>query len=212
MRLGLSRTEIRGEDGMNPICIGLIVAAWLYLLWVLTRAKLYFWKFLVGSLGLFLFLMVLVQPILAQPLARCVAALAGEFGKLTGAYTAYFKYGILYVGTSTGSMTLKIDFECSGIIEIMAFLCLLIFFRVYRLHEKLVVGVMGTASLILANALRITIICLALHYFGTDAYYVAHALIGRIFFYVLTVFLYFYVFTRPQVIQTKVGSFSYGHH
>jgi exosortase family protein XrtG len=212
MRLGLSRPENRGEDGMNPICIGLIVAAWLYLLWVLTRTKLYFWKFLVGSLGLFIFLMVLVQPILSQPLARCVAALAGLFGRLNGAYTAYFKYGILYVGTSTGSMTLKIDFECSGIIEIMAFLCLLIFFRVYRLHEKLVVGVLGTASLILANALRITIICLTLHYFGTDAYYIAHTLIGRIFFYVLTVFLYFYVFTRPQVIQTKVGSFSYGHH
>jgi exosortase family protein XrtG len=141
-----------------------------------------------------------------------VAALAGVFGKLTGAYAAYFKYGILYVGTAAGSMTLKIDLECSGIIEIMAFLCLLIFFRVYRLHEKLVVGVMGTASLLLANAMRITIICLTVYYFGTDAYYVAHALIGRIFFYVLTVFLYFYVFTSPQVIQTKVGSFSYGHH
>jgi exosortase family protein XrtG len=157
-------------------------------------------------------LMAWVQPVLTQPLARCVAALAGEFGKLTGAYSAYFKYGILYVGTDMGSMTLRIDFECSGIIEIMAFLCLLSFFRVYRFLDKVVVGVMGTVSLILANGLRISIICLALHYFGTDVYFVAHAVVGRIFFYVLTVFLYFYVFTRPQVIQTKVGNFSYGNH
>jgi exosortase family protein XrtG len=197
---------------MNPICIGLITAGWLYLLWVLTRTKLYFWKFLAGSLGLFIFLMVLVQPILTLPLARCVAALAGVCGNLTGTFSAYLKYGILYVRTVTGSMTLKIDFECSGFIEIMAFLCLLVFFRVYRLHEKLVMGITGTGVLILANALRIIIICLTLHYLGTDAYYVAHTFIGRIVFYILTVILYFYVFTKPQVIQTKVGSFFYGHH
>jgi exosortase family protein XrtG len=196
---------------MKLLLIGLLVAVWLYLLWVLTRAKLYFWKFLVGSLGLFIILMVGVQPILTQPLARCVAAVAGLFGKLTGAFTAYFKYGILYVPTATGSMSLKIDFECSGIIEIMAFLCLLAFFRVYQFHEKLVVGVIGVAFLILANALRITIICLALYFFGTNAYFITHTFIGRIFFYTLSVYLYFYVFTKPQVIQTKVGSFSYDH-
>jgi exosortase family protein XrtG len=194
---------------MKLLLIVVLALAWLYLLRVLRRAELPFWTFLTGSMGIFLLLMVTVQPVLTQPLARAVAALAGVFGSLTGTFTAYFKYGIIFVPSAAGAMTLRIDFECSGIIEIMAFLSLLAFFRVYQPHEKLVIGLIGTAYIMLANALRIVLICLALHWFGTTVYYVMHTFVGRLLFYALSILLYFYVFTRPQVIRTRVGSFSY---
>ena len=99
------------------------------------------------------------------------------------------------------SITLKIDFECSGIIEITAFLSLLIFFNVYSRYEKVIIGCIGTVYIIVANALRIILICLIIHFKGVDYYYISHALIGRIFFYILSIILYFYVFTKAQIVS-----------
>ncbi|GFI64917.1 hypothetical protein IMSAG185_00510 [Lachnospiraceae bacterium] len=185
---------------------------WVYLLSVLKRCKLHAWHFLLGSLGLFVFMMIFLRPVLVKPLARCVAAIAGGFGSLTETFTAYFKYGILFVHGLDSTITLQIDFECSGIIEIMAFVALLAFFQVYDRNEKLFVGVLGTLGIIFSNVLRIIVICLMIYFGGTGMYYVAHAIVGRLLFYGLSVLLYFYVFTKPQIIRTKVGKFTYGNH
>lgn len=195
---------------MNPIFLIVVIALWLYLLNVLNRAKLNFWRYLCGSMGLFVILLMTLKDILIVPMAQCVAAMAGVIGNITGTFTPYLKYGIIFIDNVMGSMTLQIDLECSGIIEIMAFISLLVFFRVYTIYERIIVGVLGTAFIMVCNALRITLICEAVHFFGNGAYYVSHTFVGRIFFYVLTVILYFYVFTKPHIIQMKVGNFSYG--
>lgn len=183
--------------------------AWLYVLHALARADLRFWRFLVGSIGLFVLLMVFVRPWATQPLAQVVAAVSGVFGSLTGTFESFFRYGVLFVDSAQGAITLKIDFECSGIVEIMAFLSLLAFFQVYNRPERVLVGIGGTLFILLANALRIILICEVIHFAGPDAYYVAHSLLGRLVFYVLTVWLYFYVFTKPQVVRMRVGRFTY---
>lgn len=193
------------------ICV-IAVIIWLYLLSVLKRCKLPAWHFFLGSAGLFVLMMVLVRPVLVKPLAQCVAAIAGQFGNLTGMFKAYFKYGILFIHGGESAITLQIDFECSGIIEIMAFISLLAFFEVYDRNEKLFVGALGTIGIILSNVLRIIVICVMIYFGGTKVYYVAHAIVGRLLFYTLSVLLYFYVFTKPQIIRTKVGKFTYGHH
>ena len=84
---------------VNPIVALVVIAVWLYVLSVTHRAKLHAWEFIIGSLGLFTILMMTVQPVLTMPLARCVSALAGVVGSITGAFTAYFKYGIIFVHT-----------------------------------------------------------------------------------------------------------------
>ncbi len=197
---------------MNWIFVAVIIIAWIYVLNALDRAKLEFWRYMVGSMGLFIIMMITLRESLTLPLARGVAAMAGMIGDLTNTFVAYFKYGIIFIETVAGSMTLQIDMECSGVIEIMAFLSLLVFFRVYTKYERVIVGVIGTAYIMVCNALRIVIICEAVHFFGTDVYFVAHTFIGRIFFYGMTVILYFYVFTKAHIIQMKVGNFSYGNN
>ncbi len=189
--------------------IGLIV--WLYVLHVLTKGKILAWRFFWGSAGLFILMMVYLRPVLTQPLAQCVSALAGFIGKATGTFTPYFKYGTIFVDpTPTGPMTLQIDFECSGILEIMAFLALLMFFDVYTRQEKILVSILGVFFILMANALRIVLICEMVHFGGSDMYFLGHTYIGRLFFYVLSVLLYFYVFTKPQIVKMKVGTFKYG--
>ena len=63
---------------VNPIVTVAVIAVWLYILSVLTRAKLYAWKFMWGSFGLFLIMMITIRPMLTMPLARCVSALAAD--------------------------------------------------------------------------------------------------------------------------------------
>ena len=195
---------------MNPILLVIATVVWLYVLRLLRLAGLRAWRMAVGSAGMFALLMLGFQPLLTQPLIRAVSALAGVVGTLTDTFATYFKFGIMYIPIATGSITLQVDLECCGIIELSAFLSLLTFFDVYSRVEKIMVGIIGSALLILFNAMRIVIICLSVHFFGLDAYHITHMFIGRIFFYLCSVLLYFYVFTKPHILQMKIGKFSYG--
>ncbi len=185
------------------------LAVWLFFLRVLNKSKLNFWHFLAGSAGTFILMLLFLQPLLTQPLARIVALLAGLPGKIGDIYSAHYKYGVIFIESAAGAISLKIDFECSGIIEILAYLSLLIFYRVYTVYERVYVGVLGVVAIVLANALRITVISLMIYFGGVDMYHIAHTFIGRFVFYGLSVILYFYVFTKPQIIKQKVGSFQY---
>ena len=193
----------------SAVACAILTLIWVLLLRVLYNVKNQAAFITVGMLGLFLLMIVFVMPVATSPLSRAVAALAGLVGRATGTFAAYFKYGILFITTPEGSITLQVDFECSGIIETMVFISILAFFKVYTIPERLVVGVFGFLYILVANALRIVLICLSVHFGGMSAYYVAHTYLGRIFFYAATVVLYFYVFTKPQVVRMKVGSFSY---
>lgn len=195
---------------MTPALGLIILIVWLYVLRVTRKSELPAWRFIWGSCGLFVIMMIFIRPHLTQPLAQVVAALAGGFGKLTGMFDSYFKYGVIFVDSKAGAISLLIDFECSGILEIMAFVSLLAFFRAYTIYERVVVGILGTFYIILANALRIISICVIIYFRGMQVYYMAHTFVGRIIFYGLSVFLYFIVFTRTQIIRQKVGGFTYG--
>jgi exosortase family protein XrtG len=185
------------------------IGLWVWLLRVLRKAGLKFWRYLLGSCGIFLILLILVRPWLVLPLARLIAAIAGIFGKVTGFYQAYYRYGVIFIESLNGAITVNIDLECSGFIEISAFLSLLSFYGIYNIPERIYIAVVGTLYTMLTNALRIAVICTMIHFLGTDYYYVAHTIVGRIVFYVLQVILYFFIFTKPHVLKMKTGDFGY---
>ena len=196
---------------MKNIIGFVLIGVWIYIYYLMHKAQLKAWKYFWGACGLFIIMMVWVRPIMPQPLAEVVAAVAGVFGDITGMYTAFFKYGVLFVNAADGAITLQIDFECSGILEIMAYLALLVFFEAYNIFERIIVSVVGIFYIILANALRIAVICTIIYFNGIGAYHIAHTIVGRLVFYALTVILYFFVFTKAQIIRQKVGGFAYGH-
>ncbi|MDO4499859.1 MAG: exosortase family protein XrtG [Erysipelotrichaceae bacterium] len=190
----------------------LFIAVWQYSLHVFKRSELYFWRFLFGAMGMFGLIVVVLFPVLTEPLSRSVAALAGIFGRMTDWCTTYFRYGIIFIEAKRDTLSLMIDMECSGIIEISVFVSLITFFDVYRTYEKVIVAIIGFLTIELANAFRIILIASITHFFGMSSYYVAHTFIGRIFFYFCSIVLYFYIFTKPQIIRMKVGNIVYGNH
>lgn len=189
----------------------ILILIWVYLLRVLSKAKLDFFKFMLGSVGLFLFLMILVQPIATLPLAKAVTATTGIFGELTSMFKAYYQYTIIFIDQGKDAISLFVDYECAGIIEILAFVSLLWFFPLYSFVEKAVLSVLGVLWIFAANVIRLLVIITLVYFFGNDIFFFAHAIFGRIIFYGLAVIMYFNVFTRSQIIRQKIGKFSYGN-
>ncbi len=208
-RISAFLSTINPSSTTKLIIFIVLVIIWLLNLRIFYKVKNQAAFITIGMGGLFILMMIFLRPIATMPLARIVAALAGLFGRVTGFFSAFFKYGIIFVETAGGSMTLQIDFECSGIIEIMVYIAILAFFKVYTISERAILSAVGVIYIILANALRIIIIATMIHFGGEQMYYIAHTYVGRVFFYAATVVLYFYVFTKSQVVRMKVGSFSY---
>jgi len=184
---------------------------WIYLLTVLKRGKTEFFHFLVGSVGAFVFCMLWLHPLLTNPVIKMVTAMTGRIGKITGFFDSYYQFGALFVNCGQDFIAMYIDYECSGIVEIFVFSCLLWFFPVYSLIEKAIIDIAGIMYIVFANVLRISLICIVIHFFGNDSYFIAHTVLGRIIFYGMSVLLYFYVFTKSQILRQKVGKFNYGN-
>lgn len=185
---------------------------WIYVLTVLKRGKLEFWYFIAGSVGLFIYMLILVEPVILAPLQKAVSAVAGMFGDMTGIYESYFNKNVIFISTGDTNLSMYIDYECSGIIEILAFLALLWFFPLYHTYEKSVLSVVGGFAIFVSNVLRIFVICLIIYMFGESSYFIAHTIIGRLVFYACTGALYFFVFTKSQIIRQKVGGFKFDAH
>ncbi len=195
------------------IVVGVKIAAvliWIALLVILKRAKLNGWYTIMGVLGLFIISIIVLLPVLVEPLSQFVAAIAGLVGRLTGTFESYFKYGIIFIKTASEDyITLRIDFECSGVIEILLYIAWIVFFSVFNNYQKIVMSVVGFVYIVIINSLRIILICEVIYFGGNGVYGVAHNIVGKLFFYVCIVLFYFYIFTRQHVISMKLGGFGY---
>lgn len=198
---------------MNVLVLVTLVV-WIYLLTVFHRGKLGFFYFLFGSIGCFFFLMIFVEPYVTSVLVQLVTSVTGRIGEWTGLFEAYRDYSILFVESTKdgGALSLYIDYECSGVIEMMVFVSLLAFFQVYEVWQRVVVGVVGCVVIFFSNVLRIFIICGIIRVWGNESYYIAHTLVGRLVFYAMAILLYYLAFTKAQIIRQKVGGFSYAQH
>lgn len=186
-----------------------LFAVWIYVLTVFKRRQLDFFYFLLGSIGVFLFSFVLLKDILTRILTTLTCYLTGLLGNALGFFKAYTSHSILFVENADGPISLYVDFECGGVIEILVFISLIFFFAVYKLKEKVVISFLGTLWIIAANVIRLFSICLIIHLFGNESYYIAHTIVGRLLFYALSIILYFYVFTRAQIRRQRIGDFGY---
>ena len=182
---------------------------WVYLLTVFKRKKLNFFFFLVGSIGMFLLLFFSLQPIATPYLSQLVCWLAGVVGNLFGIFKAYTSYSILFIENQNGPVSLYVDFECAGLIEMLVFISLITFFYVYTAKQKILVSLKGILWIMFANVVRLFSICCIIHFFGNESYYLAHTIVGRLVFYGMTIWFYFYTFTKAQILKQKVGEFDY---
>lgn len=187
----------------------LALILWVYILSIFKRGKMGFGFFLIGSIGMFLLLIIVMEPLVSGRLTQAVAFVASTVGNRFGICESYVGNSMILLNTHTNALAMVVDLECSGLIEIFSFSSLLWFFPVYCKWEKAGLNIIGIVYIILANVVRILLINIMVYYWGNDIYYLAHSVLARVVFYLFNAILYFYVFTRAQIIRQKVGKVKY---
>jgi len=105
----------------------------------------------------------------------------------------------LAIPNHTGWAVFDIGIECSALLETFAFAGLVGFYPAFAAGRKATTIAVGMAATWVINLLRILLIVAIINALGTSWVFPAHAVFGRIFFFVATVALYWYLVTRPTI-------------
>ncbi|MFT8469926.1 MAG: exosortase family protein XrtG [Oenococcus sp.] len=189
------------------ILIGTLI--WVYLLSVFKRAKLTAFYFILGSIGLFFILIALSRPYGVWLLSSLVTWGTGILGSLTGMFSTFYRENLIEIANTHHTILMFVDYECSGIIETTAFWGLVAFYPVYSRKERSLIAVGGALWIYLANILRLFVVATLIYFFGGQAFFWAHSILGRLFFYILVIILYYNVFTKAHIIKNFAGKLTY---
>jgi exosortase family protein XrtG len=177
-----------------PVFIWLGVTAWFW------RRRRWLLFYISGALGLVIATVVTMTTLgldwrLEALEARQVIALASALGMNTELLGTCG----LAIENHSGWAVFDIGLECSAILEMAAFTGLVLFYPGFTWLRKAISIPIGVAATYAVNIARILLIVGIIDAQGTDWVFVAHAVFGRVFFFALTVVIYWYIVTRPSV-------------
>lgn len=185
-----------------------IFIIWLYLLTLLKRAKLSAYYFGLGSIGLFIILASISNTYCSQIMPKIIAEILKSISYILKDFSINISQRSILINIGSNNYAeLFINYECSGMLETIAFISMLTFFPIYENGEKLIIGFLGFIWILIANIVRLLITITILDYYGINALFIAHSIIGRVIFYVVVILLYYQVFTKPQIIRGWSKSF-----
>ncbi|WP_432402824.1 exosortase family protein XrtG [Wukongibacter sp. M2B1] len=181
------------------------VMVWGLVFLIFRNSKMYFFKFLTGSVGVFTVGMIFFLPYLDKGLNVLITNALIRLEKITSLFEVFKGNSIISIDTADGIVSMIINYECSGVIEMLVFTSLALFFPFGGITRKSVSIIAGNIYIYIANIIRIVFIVIMLKIFGASSYYIVHTLLARILFFALSVLLYYFVFTSTQLKYQKVG-------
>jgi exosortase family protein XrtG len=187
------------------------LAVILVALWVVTTALLHYYRvwifyYLLATAGL-AYLLVLVssqvfdfESLLAHSVAfgvhkilLWVAIPSRIFAQAPGMLL------VMVLTQRVGWTALQIGVESSSLLEMSVLTSLVLFYPEWPVGSRLRLALTGIALTWVANLLRMTLIAIMLHHMGKDALLLAHGVVGRIFFFGLTVGIYWLLITSRSL-------------
>lgn len=182
------------------------IGLWTFLVVFFRNLKMDFFKFLVGSLGLFAITIIFFKDPLEYVLIQGLSVVLNFIGSITNSFHVINEYGIIIMeGRNGGILNMLISYQCSGVIELLVFTALATFFPFLTVYKKINAIVFGNLYLFAINIIRILFIIGAVKLIGIEVYEFTHIVLARILFFGLTVILYYKVFTLNQLKLQKVG-------
>ncbi|MGL5822166.1 MAG: exosortase family protein XrtG [Sarcina sp.] len=122
------------------------------------------------------------------------------FSNLTNIFESYQS---VLISTKTGIINMNLTYECSGVIEILVFISLILFYPISSTIKKVSLLFIGLISLILANIIRIMFIISMSKFFGIEVYSFTHLFFARILFFIFSALIYYLIFTKVQIKDYK---------
>lgn len=190
---------------IQPIPLIILTIVWALLTLGFYRSRRWLTFYLTGAFGFVLLAFSILRAlgfdsVMEALEVRQVLVLA-EMAGLAVEEAAATSIGIQnHVGWSV----FDVGIECSGLLEILAFVGLVFFYPGFSVRRKGATLAIGIAATWIINLLRILLIIAIIAFMGTGWVFQAHAIFGRVFFFVATIGLYWYLVTRPTI--TIVGN------
>lgn len=195
----------------NEIALVIILfIIWIYSLYILKHNKLTAFYFIIGACGFFGFTFVIFKDILTKYASYALMYILDKLNVIFKWYEVFIDYNIIFINNQKSAISLFVDYECCGIIEILVVLSIVAFIPIFNFKKRIIFGIIGTIYTILANCIRLLFVSHTIYRLGNSYYYIAHSVVGRIIFYILTLILYFYMVTYGQISKQNLGSFEYG--
>lgn len=182
------------------ICLILI---WIYLLIMFHQLKMIAFKFFVGSVGFFFITTIFFKNLIENFFSNISFSILSLLSTPTNIFDAYQDVQSVLVSTSTGILSMNLTYECSGVIEILVFISLILFYPISSYLKKVSLLFIGLISLILANVVRIMFIISMSKFFGLEVYSFVHLFFARVLFFVLSALIYYFIFTKVQIKDYK---------
>lgn len=182
-----------------------MVLLWYRMMSIFNKKNLYFYKFLIGALGLFSLLLLYGNDIIEFALLETISNILERIDIYFEAFSVFSEARMINVKHHGKVISFFIDYECTGIIENLVFFSLVVFYPVYSNVMKLVQLLKGYIYITVVNTLRILLILYIIHFGGTQFFFIAHAIIGRLFFFIMIIILYFNTFTKKHILIQPVG-------
>jgi exosortase family protein XrtG len=182
------------------------IVIWLALLVFFRYYRIWLPFYVLGSVGLgaaIVYFGHYVTPVelwLRSGTAFHTQLLATQLGITTTVFTAV--PGALMALVTSGDVgwtVVNVDIECSALLEMAALVGLFAFYPAWTFGKKAPLIILGLAATYVANILRMLTILAVLHWGGKDTLFVTHTVVARALFFALTVFIYWFLLTKPTV-------------
>jgi len=156
--------------------------------------------YVLGSLGLVVLVLFLAQALGFDTRLEAIEAVqVAWLARLFHVKASLLPPSGLAIGNHVGWGVFDIGIECSALLEMAAFAALVGFYPPWRPGKKALIIALGVAATYVVNLLRILIIVGMIAQLGTDWVFIAHAVVGRVFFFVGVVAIFWFLVTLPTV-------------
>lgn len=189
----------------SEIIFFLIIFLYISSLILLNSLKLTFFSFFIGSVGFFSICIRYFLTYIDKVVCGANERILNFFSNIFGYFEVLKNYSMVGINTKEGIVSMIINYECSGTIELMVFISLIIFFPFGGKILRFFSLVLGCIYIFVANIIRILLIIFITVSYGEDYFYIAHTFFARILFFILVVVLYYFVFSKVQLRYQKVG-------
>jgi len=185
----------------GPIILIISAVLWGALVYFFWRRRIWLFYYVAGAVGLAL--LIIFAGTKWLPLAAwmeyATAYMGHALANAAGIPTYLFRAApnnifVWVVEQTPGWTVVRVDLECSGLLEMAAWCGLLLFTQLDIGRRLRLIG-LGSVGIFGANLVRVLSIIFILHLFGKQSLVIAHTVIGRLLFFVLVMMgMYWLVF------------------
>ena len=177
---------------------------WIFLIKMFYDLKMTAFKFYTGSIGLFFILLFFFRAYLQSGFKVLLFYSLLFLSKITHIfYISTLSNAVVTVNNL--SFNINFSLQASALISMTIFTSLICFFPLIRLKRRIGLFFIGNISIFLINILKSFIVILLIKLFSRYSLIIDFDIIGKVIFFFLIIMLYYFIFTKAQIKNQKVG-------